>query len=191
MPESHGRRLSTSFVLSGCTLVALVAAASVTWLSMGDEAQGQAVTPQEKSAALRTAPALNVDPSAGFYRVDQVRSRAEQVMRDVPFPPGRNRANELIWEHQGPLSEADVQALVQANAMCDWLGYANELAQAGHLTNEVRTILRDLPDWAGVRTLPFNAQLRAVAEAPAEQQAAKLAEIQAICKKPAKASRPQ
>jgi len=114
------------------------------------------VCAEEKSKRLRAAAAPSSELSAGHFTTPAaVRRRASEVIPTVPFPAGRNSAEALEWELQGPLSEGDVHLLVQVNAMCDWL----EHASAEALSDSDRAILADLPHWPMARTLTFNPEL--------------------------------
>jgi len=111
------------------------------------------VTPEQKSALLTTAAP---DRSAHqFGTPAAVRQRAGEVMTAVPFPAKRNSGAALNWEHQGPLTEAEVQRLVQVNAMCDWLRQAVEEFEAGALSPTARRVVSDIPRWSMLRGLPF------------------------------------
>jgi hypothetical protein len=141
-----------------------------------------------RSASLATAPALTWDPAARIdYVGEAVRRRAEEVMADVPFPPGRNSAAGLSWgthEQMSTLAEADIQLMVQLNAMCDWLRYAVESAELGQLAPATRTILADLPRWPAVRRLPWHPDL---AEAAASIESGDIGPLRALlrhCRRP-------
>jgi hypothetical protein len=145
------------------------------------------VTPEQKSALLTTAAP---DRSAHqFGTPAAVRQRAGEVMTAVPFPAKRNSGAALNWEHQGPLTEAEVQRLVQVNAMCDWLRQAVEEFEAGALSPTARRVVSDIPRWSMLRGLPFSGELAAAATAMEAGDATPLMKVLRFCERPKKESR--
>jgi len=173
--------------------LALALGASVSLLvsAVSDQAEGQPANAAEKSARLTQAPQASFNPADGFYTTAAAsRLRAREVMQQVPFPPNRNSADRLAWENQGSLAEGDIELLVQSNAMCDWLQYAADQASAGQVETEVKAVLRGLPAWPAIRSLPFNQQLGEAVEAVQANEYAPLRALLKVCEPPKKASRP-
>ena len=119
----------------------------------------------EKSAALASRPALSVGIEGGWFRdPDAVRRRAAEVIAEIPHPPGRKRASALRWgesEQMSSLSEGDIQLIVQANAMCDWIVYALQCADAGEIPPVAHTVLSQLARWPALRGRRFEHELEA------------------------------
>jgi hypothetical protein len=161
MPTIRTSRSSTTRrkILAAVAACATIAGA-ILLLAVNDRAEGGPPSPIELASRLEEAPVESFDPASGvFVEVAAVRAEAAAVMAEVPFPPARNGAAELDWAAQGALTRGDVQLLVQANAMCDWIEYALETAQIGQLSSSTRTVLQSIPAWPAMRTLPFHHQL--------------------------------
>ncbi len=109
----------------------------------------------EMSSALASRPALSVDIEGGWFRdPDAVRRRAAEVIAEIPHPPGPKRASALAWgegEQMSSLSEGDIQLMVQANAMCDWIINTLKCAEAGQIPSVAHTVLSELPRWPAIR----------------------------------------
>lgn len=109
----------------------------------------------DMSAALVSGPALNLGIESGWFRdPDAVRRRAAEVIAAIPHPPGPKSAASLRWgegEQMSSLSEGDIQLMVQANAMCDWLIYALRCAQADEIPPVARIVLSHLRSWPALR----------------------------------------
>lgn len=149
------------------------------------------MSPEEKSTALRVASPASLDPRDGVLSTPVgVRQRAFEVIERVPLPNARNSARSLIWEHQGPFTEGDVQSLVQTNAMCDWLEHAiQETASSGGVTPATRAVVAHLPHWSMIRGKPFGSELMKAVSAWQAGDAAPLSRFLRFCKRPDKQSR--
>jgi hypothetical protein len=124
-------------------LVAVAASAGVA----GAQSTGDA-TPQAKSAALRSAPAVGFDkPGRVFEFGAAARAAADSAATAVPVPQGGN-FNGVRWEEAGAgLTDVDVQAVQQYDAACQWLRALSD----GRDTVVARAILADVPSWPTLR----------------------------------------
>jgi hypothetical protein len=95
------------------------------------------VDPEHVQAAIGLARAadLSFDLESGWLREPEaVRERAAKVIAATPQPPGLSRASELHWgegEQMSSLAEDDIQLMVQANTVCDWISLHRETAARG------------------------------------------------------------
>jgi len=124
-----------------------LAAVAVSAGVAGAQSAGDA-TPQSKSVALRGAAAVGFDrPGRVFASGAEARSAAATAAKSVPLPRGGN-FNGVRWEEAGVgLTDADVQAVQQYNAACQWLRALSE----GRETVVARAILSDVPSWPSLR----------------------------------------
>jgi hypothetical protein len=113
----------------------------------GAQSTGDA-TPQAKSAALRSAPAVGfAKPGRVFESGAAARAAADAAATSVPLPRGGN-FNGVRWEEAGAgLTDVDVQAVQQYNAACQWLRALSD----GRDTIVARAILADVPSWPSLR----------------------------------------
>jgi hypothetical protein len=100
------------------------------------------------SRALTTAPAVDFgQPGGAFASGGAARRAAEERADAVPLPRGGN-FNGVRWEEAGPgLSEADVDAVQDYNAACQWLRALSDGRQAVL----ARAILADVSAWPAFR----------------------------------------
>ncbi len=119
---------------------------------------GPLLTDLQKSEALARAD-VREPGSAELVPAAELAGRAQAVMEtEVPFPPGLDSASRLDWRRQtetGALSMADVRALVQSNALCDWIRFA----AVDDLTGEQRTIVSQLASWPTSRGSAWTVEL--------------------------------
>lgn len=140
----------------------------------------------ELSGRLAARPALSLAVEHGWFRdPEAVRRRAAEVIRDVPHPPGRQSASSLSWgqgEQMSSLSEGDIQLMVQANAMCDWLSYALDCAEKGELPYVGCIVLGDLPRWPAMRGGWYEQSVPEAVEAIESGDLARLRELVMRCR---------
>ena len=127
---------------AGLAAVAAVGAGVAGAQSPGDAA------PQSKSAGLRGAAAIGFDkPGRVFASATDARSAAATGAKSMPLPRGGN-FNGVRWEEAGAgLTDADVQAVQQYNAACQWLRALSD----GREPVVARAILADVPSWPSLR----------------------------------------
>ncbi len=143
------------------------------------------------SGTLESRPALSLGLEHGWFRESEaVRRRAAEVIGEVPHPPGHCSASSLAWgdgEQMSSLSEGDIQLMVQANAMCDWLTYALRCAEKGQLPSVVRVVLGDLPRWPAMRGSRYEQAVPEAVEAMDAGDFAKLRGLVTRCRGPQRA----
>ena len=162
-------------------------------VSRACEASDRQVDPADRdlvelSGALARRPGLRLGVEHGWYRdPEAVRRRAADVIAETPHPPGHRSASRLSWgqgEHMSALSEGDIQLMVQANAMCDWLFRALACAEAGELPPVVRIVLGDVPRWPAMRGSRYERDVPAAVEAVGHGDLARLRDLVARCRPP-------
>jgi hypothetical protein len=121
-------------------------AAALAQLASG--ASPPAADPNQLAQALRTAPEVSFSaPGRVFASAADARGASDALASAVPLPAGGN-FNGVRWEEAGAgLTEADVHAVQQYNAACQWL---RALAD-GRNAALARAVLGDVPAWPGFR----------------------------------------
>ncbi len=141
----------------------------------------------EMSAALADRPALRLGVEHGWFRDSEaIRRRAAEMIAEIPHPPGHRTASSLAWgegEQMSSLSEGDIQLLVQANAMCDWLHHALERAEGGEVPPVVGIVLRHLPHWPAMRGGRMARDLQAAVDATEAGDLSLLRELGERCRR--------
>jgi hypothetical protein len=124
-----------------------LAAVAVSAGVAGAQSPGDAA-PQSKSAGLRGAAAIGFDkPGRVYVSGSDARGAAATAAKSVPLPRGGN-FNGVRWEEAGAgLTDADVQAVQQYNAACQWLRALSD----GREAVVARAILADVPSWPSLR----------------------------------------
>jgi hypothetical protein len=104
--------------------------------------------PQAKSLALRGAPAIGFAAPGRIYDSGaEARRASDAVAGAVPLPKGGN-FNGVRWEEAGAgLSDADIHAVQEYNAACQWL---RALSDGRDVVN-AQAILADVPSWPTLR----------------------------------------
>ncbi len=82
------------------------------------------------------------------------------------------------------LSEGDIQLMVQANAMCDWLSHALECAERGEVPSVVRVVLGDVPRWPALRGSRYERDVPAALAAVVSGDPAPLRVLVTRCRPP-------
>jgi hypothetical protein len=105
-------------------------------------------TPQAQSLALRGAPAIGfAQPGRVYGSGAEARRASDAIAGAVPLPKGGN-FNGVRWEEAGAgLSDADIHAVQEYNAACQWL---RALSDGRDVVN-ARAILAQVPSWPTLR----------------------------------------
>jgi hypothetical protein len=145
-------------------LAAFVAIAVM--MSSDDQANSTPLPNSVKSTLLTTAEPTQFSPALGYY-TDGASAAAEaaKVIAQIPLPGAKGRAVDTDWSSQvrgGGISRGDVEALLQFRATCDWVETALNNKE---LDAETESVLRDLPNWSGIRGSEVSQRLRAFIEA--------------------------
>jgi hypothetical protein len=142
--------------LSVVVCAALVVAAAAVTLTAGgnNRAEAQSVEPRsaaEKATLLATA--ARVDPATTWspYIVGSANARvqAAQLASAIPLP-ATGTFDDLKWHvaDEGGLSRAEMQAVMEFNALCDW---EHAIDARGSATAAELAVLRTVPHWPSFR----------------------------------------
>jgi hypothetical protein len=123
--------------------------------------------PALRAAALADAPALTV---AG-ERFPAATARAQAALRGLSIPlPAGGTFNGVRWEQGGPVTSAQMDGVLEYNAMCQWLRAWRD----GRERTLAAQVLQSVPAWpalrgsaAGGRLTELAAEVRGGAPAPA------------------------
>jgi hypothetical protein len=115
------------------------------------------------SRALTSAPSIDFGrPGRAFGSAAAVRRAAAARADALPLPAGGN-FNGVRWEEAGAgLTEADVDAVQQYNAACQWLRALADGRQAA----QARAILAAVPRWPAFRGNDLGAMWTRASAAP-------------------------
>jgi hypothetical protein len=145
----------------GVLLAAAVAAATALAAAGGSVVRREhAVTAPVPSAAtlaeaLTRAPAV----SAPGARYDGASARFQAALRGlgVPLPAG-GTFNGVRWEQGGPVTAAQMDGVLEYNAMCQWLRAWRDGREPGLAAHVLQTV----PQWPALRGTPVSRTLAGV-----------------------------
>jgi hypothetical protein len=131
-------------------LVAAAVAAATALAAAGGrlERRGQPSPPAValQAQALANAPAPRANP-----RFDGASARSEAALRGLGIPlPAGGTFNGVRWEQGGPVTAAQMDGVLEYNAMCQWLRAwrdGRQPALAAH-------VLQTVPQWPALRSTP-------------------------------------
>lgn len=153
------------------------AAVAVAVVSVGSPG-ADAVQPTAPDAAkvrlsdrLTNSPTIELSRGGREYSTPEAaRAAAARTATAVPMPEGSN-VNGIRWEEAGgSFTEADVQFLVQYNALCQWTRALDD----GRDTATAETVRRATPRWSALRAVEAASALGRAVSDPASAEAAAL-----------------
>ena len=130
---------------------ALVAAAvaAATALAAFAGAHRAPATPPPPDRALRAAALADApDLSAAGQRLPAATARVQAALRGVAIPlPAGGTFNGVRWEQGGPITSAQLDGVLEYNAMCQWLRAWRD----GRERALAARILQIVPSWPALR----------------------------------------
>jgi hypothetical protein len=149
----------TQGVLVAAAVAAATALAAAGGSALRRDPAAAAAAPSAATLAeaLTRAPALTT-PGA---RYDGASARFQAALRGlgVPLPAG-GTFNGVRWEQGGPVTAAQMDGVLEYNAMCQWLRARRD----GREPTLAAHVLQTVPQWPALRGTPIGRKLAGVTE---------------------------